>query len=150
MNNGFNISGLRVEEKYFTIGTIAHSPLASTTYYFGGPAQQPVTGAIQLRRKVYLYEPVIITGCEIGMNGTSGGGTTESFSIYIQVNGTDDYLIQTNNFVTGSFTCEFRNTKMSVKLGPTDWFVFKLVCPAWVVAPANVYYYGKMIYNVMR
>jgi hypothetical protein len=146
--NGSVGSPVKQKQKVFTIGTIAHNPADATTYYWGGPAWNPVTGAIQDRRKTYLYEAATITHCYIEMLGTTSGATAENISIYIQVNGTTDYLVQTTAFGVGQFVCPFANTAMNISLGATDWFVFKIVCPTWVVNPTQVYYSGKLLYNV--
>jgi hypothetical protein len=135
-------------KKVFTIGTVAHNPADATTYYWGGPAWNPVTGAIQDRRKTYLYEAATITHCYIEMLGTTSGATAENISIYIQVNGTTDYLVQTTAFGVGAWVCSFANTGLNIALGATDWFVFKIVCPTWVVNPTQVYYSGKILYSV--
>lgn len=114
-----------------------YSPTASTTNYFGNLVQAPTaTSAI---RKMYIRKAGVIRFAEIySRAGTAG--TAENWSLYIRLNDTTDYLIQT----VGAATQEriWTNSSLNIPVVAGDYVEIKMINPAWVTSPVNIAFGG--------
>ena len=118
------------------LGTVADN----ATYYFGalsGLAPQTTAGRAPL--------PIPLTGTikraqVIWRAGTAG--SNENISVYIRVNNSTDYLIQT----VGSTAAvkQFTNPSMAVPVNAGDTIEIKIVCPSWSTNPATLALGGVM------
>ena len=103
------------------------------TVYFGFGALAVTTTAAS--RRVYAPRACTIKAVTAVMNASTAG-TAESFSIYVRVNNTTDYLIAT---VAVSNTWRiFANAALSIALAAGDYFEIKVVYPTWATNPATV------------
>ena len=124
------------------VQALTGSPADITTYYFGMLPKAPVTAANT--SKVYIRQAGTITGAEIyTYAGTAG--TNESWSIYIRVNNTTDYLIA----AVGAATSErvFSNTGLSISVNAGDYFEIKSITPTWATNPLTLIYGGYVRIN---
>ncbi len=134
-NGATNFIGLN----YFVQST-SNSPADGQTVYLGGlPKGLVTTAGIS---KVYVLKNGIITKANIYCySGTAG--TAENWSMYIRVNNTTDYLIQT----IGSATNEriFSNLNLEIPVIVGDYFEIKLINPTWVTNPLTTTFAGNIL-----
>ena len=67
-------------------------------------------------------------------NGTTG--TNENIEMYIRVNNTTDYLIETIGVATPKR--RFNNNSMNIVLNAGDFYTVKFVCPTWATNPTSI------------
>ncbi len=65
--------------------------------------------------------------------GTAGSG--ESWSMYIRVNATTDYLI--GSVASTSAVRSWSNTSLSITITAGDYFCIKMVNPSWATTPTS-------------
>lgn len=106
----------------------------SQTEYWGSmPATVPSTTADNTR--IYIPKAGIISAAQV--NAQSGtAGSNEGWSMYIRLNNTTDYLIQT--LATNTAQRLWSNYAMSIQVYAGDYIEIKEVQPAWGTNPANV------------
>jgi len=111
----------------------------STTYYLGSKAIIPITSALGM--KSYILAAGTITKATIEWDAITAG-TTEDISIYIRLNNTTDYLIAT----IGNTNAQkiFSNTALNIPVVVSDFFEIKIVTPAWVTNPVNIFLGGQV------
>ena len=115
------------------------SPADSTSYYFGAIYGQFINGTAG-RNKAYVPKSGTITAAQIFINGTAC--SAEDVSVYVRVNNTTDYLIQTQ--AVGAQTV-FANVALSGAVSAGDYIEIKIVCPAWATNP-TAWYIGGYVY----
>ena len=124
------------------VQALTSSPTDAQTIYFGTLPKAPVTAAAT--SKVYVRQAGTITAAEIYcFSGTAG--TNEAWSLYIRVNNTTDYLIQTISVNTSERI--FTNSSLSIPLVAGDYFEIKGVQPTWVTNPLTTIYGGYVRIN---
>ena len=99
---------------------------ANAAIYFGNNAKSATTTAG--RNKVYIRQSGTITSAELYSYCITAAGTNENISVYIRLNNTTDYLVQT----VGSASAEriFSNTGLDIAVVAGDYFEIKMVTPA--------------------
>ncbi len=128
--------------KGYTINVqaLTSSPTDAQTVYFGMLPKAPVTAAAT--SKVYIREAGTITAANIYCySGTAG--TAESWSLYIRVNNTTDYLIAT--LAASASERVFSNTSLSIAVTAGDYIEIKGVQPTWVTNPLTTIYGGYIL-----
>jgi len=124
------------------VQALTSSPTDAQTVYFGMLPKAPVTAAAT--SKIYVRQAGTITAAEIYCySGTAG--TNESWSLYIRVNNTTDYLIQTVSAATNERV--FSNSSLSISLNANDYFEIKSVQPTWATNPLTTIYGGYVRIN---
>lgn len=124
------------------IQALTSSPADAATVYFGMLPKAPTTTSNI--SKVYVRQAGTITAAEIYCySGTAG--TNESWSLYIRVNNTTDYLIATVSAATSERV--FTNSSLSISLNANDYFEIKGVQPTWTTNPATTIYGGYIKIN---
>lgn len=112
------------------VGAAQYSPIDAETTYWGNLPVVPTTTAAV--RKIYFRATTTITLAEIyTISGTAG--SNESWSLYIRVNNTTDYLVATVS--TSAQERIFSNTGLSISLSNGDYIEFKFVNPTWATNP---------------
>ena len=124
------------------VQALTSSPADGQTVYFGMLPKAPTTTANI--SKVYVRQAGTITAAEIYCySGTAG--TNESWSLYIRVNNSTDYLIQTVSAATNERV--FSNSSLSISLNANDYFEIKSVQPTWATNPLTCIYGGHIRIN---
>lgn len=124
------------------VQALTSSPADAQTVYFGMLPKAPTTTANT--SKVYVRQAGTITAAEIYCySGTAG--TNESWSLYIRVNNTTDYLIATVAAATSERV--FTNSSLSISLAAGDYFEIKGIQPTWVTNPLTCIYGGYIKLN---
>jgi len=119
------------------VQALTSSPTDAQTVYFGTLPKAPVT--VAGTSKVYIRKAGTIKIAEIYCySGTAG--TNESWSLYIRVNNTTDYLIATLSVSTNERV--FSNTGLSIAMSAGDYFEIKGVQPTWATNPLTTIYGG--------
>lgn len=108
------------------------NPADNTTYYFG---YQGSGNTADGRQRVYLGTKCSLKS--VSIFGWIGVGSSEAASLYIRVNNTTDYLIS-DNVLMNAQAFVLSVSGLSVPLASTDYFEYKLVCPAYATNPTSV------------
>lgn len=124
---------------YFVQNT-SSSPASGGTNYFGAyPKGLVTTAGIS---KVYVQKNGIITRANINCySGTAG--TSENWSLYIRVNNTTDYLIETIGLATNERT--FNNESLDIPILAGEYFELKSINPPWVNPPLTTTFAGNIL-----
>ena len=119
---------------WISVGHPNFSPTDGFTYYFANiPASTPTTTLAP--NVIYLMTRCKITGAYIVTYSSGAAGTAEDVSLYVRVNNTTNYLIQTVG--VAAIQRDFSNVNMNVPLEPTDFISIIMVCPTWETNPTN-------------
>ena len=119
----------------------AFAPADATNYYFGqfhGLTPQTIADI----SRVYIRKTGVIRTANILTYATTAG-TNESWSFYIRLNNTTDYLIQTISATTNMRT--FTSSSLNIPVVAGDYIEIKMVCPTWVTNPSGVRGNGYII-----
>lgn len=117
------------------------SPADATTYYFGSIAgTAPSTTATE--RSMYIPKSGTIKYCQLSTNATTAG-SNEAWPIYIRLNNTTDYGVDTVSTNTNLRMWESAALNIAVTAG--DYIEIKTITPTWVTNPA-VMTFGGYIY----
>lgn len=132
VTNSFSSIGYAVN-----VQALTSSPVDAQTVYFGTLPKAPVTAANT--SKVYIRKAGRIKIAEINcFSGTAG--TAEAWSLYVRVNNTTDYLIQTISASASERI--FSNTSLDIPVSVGDYIEIKGVQPTWSVNPLTTIYGG--------
>lgn len=113
-----------------SVQALTSSPVDAQTIYFGQLPKAPVT--VASTSKVHIRKAGTLKMANIYCySGT--GGTAETWSMYIRVNNTTDYLIE--SISTSVNERIFDNSLLSIPLIAGDYFEIKVVNPTWVTNP---------------
>lgn len=124
------------------VQALTSSPTDAQTVYFGTLPKAPVTAAAT--SKIYIRQAGTITGAELYCySGTAG--TNESWSLYVRVNNTTDYLIAT--VATSASERVFSNTGLSIAVSSGDYIEIKSVQPTWATNPLTTIFGGYIRIN---
>lgn len=121
------------------VQALQSNPTDSVTVYFGGFPRVPSTTANEA--KVYVPRSGTIKAADIFCFSTTAG-TAEGWSLYIRVNNTTDYLVQT--LAVASSDRLFTNNSLSISVSAGDYFQIKGVQPLWATNPAATSYSGNI------
>jgi hypothetical protein len=124
----------------YTVQSTSSSPVDAQTVYFGNMPKGVITTANI--SKVHIESSGVIRRANVYCySGTAG--TAENWSLYIRVNNTTDYLIET----VGSATNEriFNNESLNIPVNAGDYFEIKAVNPTWVTNPLTTTFGGNVI-----
>lgn len=136
--NGWSVVGNLNSKGYaINVQALTSSPTDAQTVYFGMLPKAPVTAAGT--SKVYIRKSGHIKVAEIYCySGTAG--TSENWSLYIRVNNTTDYLIQTLGVSANERV--FSNTGLNIPVNAGDYIEIKGVQPTWATNPLTTIYGG--------
>lgn len=119
------------------VQALTSSPADGATVYFGMLPKAPVSAAAT--SKVHIRKSGTITAANIYCySGTAG--TNESWSLYVRVNNTTDYLIQTLSVSTSERI--FTNSSLSIAVSAGDYIEIKSVNPTWATNPLTTIFGG--------
>ena len=122
-----------------SVQALTSSPTDAQTVYFGNMPKAPVTTAAT--SKVYIPKAGTIKGAEIYVySGTAG--TNESWSLYVRLNNTTDYLIQTLS--VSASERRFTNSALSITVNAGDYIEIKGIQPTWATNPLTTIYGGQI------
>jgi hypothetical protein len=112
------------------VQALTSSPADTTPFYFGTKPAAITTTAGQ--NKIYIRRAGTLRIAEIyTYAGTAGTG--ENVSMYVRVNNTTDYLIQTVGLAANERV--FTNAAMNITLNVGDYIEIKCIPPAWATNP---------------
>lgn len=120
---------------------IAFAPVDAGTYYFGSVNRGSGTTAAQ--SKMYIRRSGVIRVAEAYWWANGVAGSNEDVSVYVRLNDTTDYLIQT----VGAATQErnFTNAAINITVASGDFVEIKMVCPTWATNPTNGAFGGYLL-----
>ena len=119
------------------VQALTSSPTDAQTIYFGNRPIAPSTTAAT--NKIYIRKAGTLKIAEIYCySGTAG--TNEAWSIYVRVNNSTDYLIQTVSAAANERI--FSNTGLSIPLSVGDYIEIKAVNPTWATNPLTTIFGG--------
>jgi hypothetical protein len=119
------------------VQALTSSPTDGATVYFGMLPKVPQTTAA--RSKVYIRKAGTIKVAEIYCySGTAG--SNESWSLYVGLNNTTDYLIATLAVATSERV--FTNAALSIAVVAGDYIEIKGIQPTWASNPFTTIYGG--------
>jgi len=119
------------------------SPADASTQYFGNAPRGMLTTANRNLQTARVAQIITVADITIS-SGTAG--TAESWSMYIRVNNTTDYLIATVASTANDRI--FYNDSLSINLAVNDTWEIKLVCPTWVTNPATCVASGNVYVTI--
>ena len=129
----------------FSVGSSGFNPIDATTYNFSSyHASTPSTTIIGHQMVV----PQNGTICCVDVTGFAGTvtGTNEALSLYVRVNDTTNYLVETVSAATVNRF--WRNTNLNIPITTTDTFCLQLICPTWVTNPESLRFMGILVVNI--
>jgi len=124
------ITGTRYALTITAAGTV---PVDATDYYVG--SQADVWATYPGPRRVYIPKSGTITAAYIAWYSVTAG-TNENVSVYVRLNNTTDYLVETVG-VSNSYRL-FDNAALSIAVVAGDYIEIKMVCPTWSTNPSTV------------
>ena len=108
-------------------------PVDATTYYVGN--QGDVWATYPGPRRIYIPKSGTIKTAYIAWYSITAG-TNENVSVYVRLNDTTDYLIETVG-ASNSYRL-FDNAALSIAVVAGDYIEIKMVCPTWATNPSTV------------
>ena len=123
----------------YPVQALTFSPTGSQTIYFSNLLRVP-TSSLN-RSKIFVEETVVITGANV-YSFAATAGTDESWSMYIRVNGTTDYLVETVSAATNERI--FNNSSLNITVNAGEYFEMKMDNPPWSIPPASVVLAGNV------
>ena len=116
-----------------TITAAGTAPVDGTTYFVGN--QGDVWATYTGPRRVYIPKSGTIKTAYIAWHSITAG-TNENISVYIRLNDTTDYLVETVG-ASSSYRL-FDNAALSIAVVAGDYIEIKTVCPTWATNPSAV------------
>jgi hypothetical protein len=117
--------------------SLTGDPEDSVGYFFGNQAGPWLPSYLQ--RRVVIPKDGTIKAAAILWTAYPVG-TAENISVYITKNGTSDTLVETIGDTNASKI--FDNAALSIAVVAGDYISIKVLTPAWVTNPADVYVSG--------
>lgn len=133
--DGTNVSWQSKGGFSVTANSAQFNPADATTYYFGIFASLPTTTTPDIRRQ-YIPTSGTIRSCTMNWFANANPGTAESFSMYIRLNNTTDFLIAT--VATNAAQKLFMNTALNIPVVAGDYIEIKTITPLWTTNPTQV------------
>jgi len=118
------------------IGAANIDPNDSKNYYFGnfsGRAPRVDAGGYSI---IYFPVAMLITRVDLNWWASGTAGSNEDVSLYLVINGTDEYLVATVGNTDEHKL--FSKTDLEVAVEAGDWCEMKLATPAWATNPTSV------------
>lgn len=118
------------------MGAANFDPGDSKSYYFGnfgGRAPRVDAGGYST---IYFPSNMLITRVDLNWWASGIAGSNEDVSLYLVINGTDEYLVATVGNTDEHKL--FSNTDLEIPVLAGDYVEMKLVTPAWETNPASV------------
>lgn len=127
----------------YTLPVVAggSTPVASTVYYIATLAAVAANLTYNVV-KGFIPRAGVIKAAQI-TNWCGTAPSSENWSLYIRINDTTDYLIQTVAS-TATTNRSWVNTSLDISVSQGDTWAIKIVCPAWVTAPTSVRFGGHI------
>lgn len=127
---GWSISAPNPFGYAINVQALTSSPADTTPFYFGTKPSAITTTAGQ--NKIYIRKAGTLKIAEIyTYAGTPG--TAENISMYVRINNTTDYLIQTLGVSANERI--FSNTGLNIPLAVGDYIEIKCIPPIWATNP---------------
>ena len=124
----------------YSVMALTSSPTDGATIYFGNLPKAPTTTANI--SKVHIESDGVIRRANVYCySGTAG--TAENWSLYIRINNTTDYLIETIG-VSASERI-FNNETLNIPVVAGDYFEIKAINPTWATNPLTTIFGGNII-----
>lgn len=124
----------------YSVQALTSSPVDAQTVYFGNLPKAPTTTADT--SKVHIEHNGVIRKVNIYCySGTAG--TAQNWSLYIRINGTTDYLIETIGAATNERI--FNNESLNIPVVDGDYFEIKAVNPTWGTNPLTTVFGGNIV-----
>jgi hypothetical protein len=124
----------------YSVQALTSSPGDAQTVYFGNLPKAPTTTANI--SKVHIKHNGVIRKANIYCYAGTAG-TSENWSLYIRINGTTDYLIETIGAATNERI--FNNESLNIPVVEGDYFEIKAVNPTWVTNPLTTIFGGNIV-----
>ena len=124
----------------YGVKALTSSPVDAQTVYFGNLPKAPTTTANT--SKVHIKHNGVLRKANIYCYAGTAG-TSENWSLYIRINGTTDYLIETIGAATNERI--FNNESLNIPVVEGDYFEIKSVNPTWVTNPLTTVYGGNIV-----
>ena len=131
----------RIDAKGYALnlGGTAATVNASTTYYFGSPAQT-ITNSAAIRR-VYIPQSGTIKGGQIYVK-TTNTTTTETWTLSVRLNNSSNTTFASlGNALTDKV---FGTTSLNIAVVAGDYIEITTTTPAFVTAPGSTSIYGSI------
>ena len=131
----------RIDAKGYALnlGGTSATVNASTTYYFGSPAQT-ITNSAAIRR-VYIPQSGTIKGGQIYVK-TTNITTTETWTLSVRLNNSSNTTFASlGNALTDKV---FATSALSIAVVAGDYIEITTTTPAFVTAPGSTYIYGSI------
>jgi len=124
----------------YTVQALTSSPSDGATIYFGNLPKAPVT--VASKSKVRIESSGVIRRANVHCF-SAPSGTAENWSLYIRVNDTTDYLIET----VGVSASEriFNNESLNIPVNAGDYFEIKAINPTWAENPLTTIFGGNVV-----
>lgn len=119
----------------------AYNPARNTTVYFGGAPIVPNTN-INIAGKILITKPGTIVAAALAAYSATAG-TNQNWSMYIRVNNSDDYLIETLGVATTERA--WINSALSIPVNAGDYINIMSVHPNWGTVPGSTVYGGHIL-----
>ena len=134
--HGVNV--LKSDSGYLSPVAVATDPADSTTYYMG--AFGNILGLTTTADISRLYFPQ--AGTVVSVSGfvlvSSVLGSSETMTLSFRLNDTTDTTI-TSTLTMDALQVAFSNNALSIAIAQNDYCELKVVTPAWVTNPTQVY-----------
>lgn len=131
------VSANKGYEIFLTAGQ--SNPIDGVTYYFGQVARNIWNSAGA--SKVYIKKAGKIKFAKIFAHAQTAG-SSENISLYIRLNDTTDYLIETVGSATNNR--EWTNNSLDITVAEGDYFEIKMAGVTWATNPGNICFGGSI------
>jgi hypothetical protein len=88
------------------------------------------------RHRVYIARGATMKVVRVYWHAWGTAGSSNDISVYIRVNNTDDYLVNTLGNTAAAKV--FLNAAIDIAFFGGDYFEIKIVCPTWTTNPTGV------------
>lgn len=126
----------------------AGNPSDATTYYVGMMANLNLSETSADEQRVYFLNNGKITSATFLWNARTTAGTSEDISVYIRINNTTDYLIETIGDANAKKV--FNNASLDIDVSVDDYFEIKIVTPTWSTDPQGVRFGGNVFVSTQK
>ena len=131
--------GFLKSNKVLLCGSVgAFSPLDSTTYWYNNYQIYMTTASGAERMRLYVPLDMVIETWDHYYWAANAAGTQEDVNFYLRTNDTTDHTLTTAPFSATKYTL-FTNRSLDIELAAGEFFNLKMVTPAWVTNPTNIY-----------
>ncbi len=119
----------------------AYNPARNTTVYFGGAPIVP-NNDIGIAGKIFITKPGTIVAAALAAYSATAG-TNQDWSMYIRVNDSSDFLIQSLGVATTERA--WINSALNIPVVAGDYLNIKSVHPNWETVPGSTVYGGHIL-----